>query len=77
MEYYFFVGCFIKGEDGLEEVLCNDVGVFFMEVVVEEILEEIGGFEGCVMLLGMEVVGLRSMGFYFLDEYEEIFFFVI
>ncbi|KAG0569660.1 hypothetical protein KC19_6G105700 [Ceratodon purpureus] len=73
VEYYPFAGRFTKGEvDGLEEVRCDDAGAFFTEAVVEDTLEEIGGFESCPMLTGMEAANLSSTGWYSLDDYKEI-----
>ncbi|KAG0567714.1 hypothetical protein KC19_7G155100 [Ceratodon purpureus] len=72
VEYYPFAGRFTKGEDGRELVRCDDAGAFFTEVVVEETLDEIGGFEGCVMLSGMEAAGLTTTGLHSLDDHEEI-----
>jgi hypothetical protein len=73
VEYYPFAGRLAKGEkDGSEEVRCDDAGAFFTEAVVEETLEEIGGFEGCVMLSGMEAANLTTTGLHSLDDFKEI-----
>ena len=72
VEYYPFAGRFTRGKDGLEEIRCDDAGAFFTEAVVEEELQEIGGFEGCVMLSGMEAANLTSTGLHSLDDFQEI-----
>ena len=61
----------LQGKDGLEEIRCDDAGAFFTEAVVEE-LQEIGGFEGCVMLSGMKAANLSSTGLHSLVDFQEI-----
>lgn len=44
LKFYFIVGWLCKGSDGKLEIVCNNVGVEFVEVIVDGSLDEFDGF---------------------------------
>ncbi|KAG0602902.1 hypothetical protein M758_10G050000 [Ceratodon purpureus] len=74
VEYYPLAGRIAKGENGVAELLCDDRGAYFTQMVVEETLEEFGGRDACFGIMGMGAANLKCEGFqvYTLNEYKEI-----